>query len=257
MLPDIPDHVGEVLWEGPLEADPAGAEGRSRSTQATHAASRDLPVVSIGMPQVWRLLDLYVPHPVPATLQTRLVESDYYLVRLACSFRPNRDDVLIDWARFSIRLLSDRRGRQPVAVDLHPLLVTQEVQKNVKIALKPSLKFETIEASLGTLEIGFEYPQLEPLISANGAGESTPSWDYEPARGFRLQGSKWMHLLVQTPKGMSTGRAILSLTADLTSRGVRIPVVAIRDRKEATRRLAVHLWGRGRRLTGPSAGQVP
>ncbi len=76
-----------------------------------------------------------MPHP----LRAKLEEADFHLVRLGCSFRPHRDDNQVEWARFLVRLLPDHAGRQPLAFDLHPLMVTQEVRRNVRVSLSPSL----------------------------------------------------------------------------------------------------------------------
>jgi hypothetical protein len=204
--------------------------------------AHDLPVVSIGRPQVWRLTDLLQPDQISPALQAQLADADFYLVQLACSFRRQRDDVVIEWARFSAQLLPDQRSRQPIAFDLHPVQVSHKVQRNVKVTLSPTLKFQKVEASLGKAELGFEYQELEPLISGSGAGEHIPSWDYEPSHGIRLQGSKWMHVLVKAPLGMPTGRAMLDLTADVAAGGLRLPVVAIRNRRKSAQQLRATLW---------------
>jgi hypothetical protein len=204
---------------------------------------RDLPVLSIGQPVVWLLAQVYPLEKMPPVLRAKLQEADFYLVRLACSFRPKRDETQVEWARFLVHLLPDNIGHQPIAFDLHPLQVTQEVKRNVKVSLSPTLKFQEIEVSVGGVEFGFEYPELQPIISAAGAGEAEPSWDYEAAKGVRVQGSKWMHLLVKAPKGMPSGQAILDLAADVLVRGSRLPVLVFRNRKEAEAHLTVRLWG--------------
>jgi hypothetical protein len=246
----VPEVIKNVLWEGPLE--PATEEAVQRLSREWVArevkadvqeAIRDLPVVSIGQPEVWPLAQVYPPEKMPSILQAKLEEADFYLVRLACSFRPKRDEAQVEWARFLVRLLPGDAGHQPIAFDLHPLLVTQEVRRNVKVTLSPTLKFKEIEADVGGVEFGFEYPELQPIISAAGAGEAGPSWDYQEAKGMRVQGSKWMHLLVKAPKEMPSGQAILDLAADVLVRGSRLPVLVLRNRKEAEAHLTVRLWG--------------
>lgn len=100
-----------------------------------------------------------------------------------------------------------------------------------------------MEVSLAGVEFGFEYPELVPVISATGAGESMPSWDYEAVRGIHLQGSKWMHLLVKAPLGTSSCKAVLGLVADVVVHNLRLPVLAIRDQKSAATQLVARLWG--------------
>jgi hypothetical protein len=244
----IPQTLEHVLWEGALEpateeaVEWVGQEWAVRGVNGNvHDAVRDLPLASIGRPEVWALPEVYPPDKMPHPLRAKLGEADFYLVRLACSFRPRKEQSRVEWARFIVHLLPDGAARQLVAFDLHPLMVTQEVRRNVKVTLSPSLKFQEIGTEIGRVEFGFEYPELQPLISAAGAGEEKPSWDYEEARGVALKGSKWMHLLVKAPKGMETIRAILDLAADVQVRDSRLPVLAIRDRQQARDRLAVRL----------------
>jgi len=246
----VPEAMENVLWQGPLE--PATEEAVERLSREwvergdkadPRDEIRDLPVVSIGHPEVWLLAQLYPPEKMPPMLRAKLEEADFYLARLACSFRPRRDELEIEWARFLAHLVPDDTGQQPVAFDLHPLQVTQEIRRNVKVSLSPTVKFMELEAAVGGVEFGFEYPELQPLVTAAGAGEVTGSWDYEEAKGMRVQGIKWMHLLVKTPKGMTSGKAVLDLAADVTVRGSRLAVLAFRDRKKAEAHLTVRLWG--------------
>lgn len=250
----VPETIENILWEGTLE--PATDEAAKQLARAWVAheikgnlpqSIQDLPIVSIGQPEVWSLEQVFPPKKLPSALQSKLKEADFYFVRMACSFRSKRDNIQVEWARFLVHLLPDTAGRQPIAFDLHPLQVTQEVRRNVKVSLSPTLKFQEAEGSFGGVEFGFEYPELQPLINAEGAGEPNPNWDYQEARGVRVQGSKWMHLLVKVPKGTPSGRANLDLTADVQMKteimNFRLAAVAIRKRKEAETRLAVRLWG--------------
>ena len=244
----VPETIEHALWEGALEpateeaVEQVGREWAARGFKGNaHDAVRDLPLASIGQPEVWSLLEVYPLEKMPHPLRAKLGEADFYLVRLACSFRPRKEQSRVAWARFIVRLLPDSAARQPVAFDLHPLMVTQEVRRNVKVTLSPSLKFQEIGAEIGGIEFGFEYPELQPLISAAGAGEERPSWDYEEARGVAVQGSKWMHLLIKAPQGMEMVRAVLDLAADVQVRDSRLPVLAIRDKEQARDRLTVRL----------------
>ena len=102
-------------------------------------------------------------------------------------------------------------------------------------------RFQEIGGSLGEVAFGFEYPVLQPIISAAGAGESKPCWDYEEAKGVMVRGSKWMHLLLKVPKGMERVRAVLDLAADVRAYGFRLPVLVIPDEERARDRLTVRL----------------
>jgi hypothetical protein len=68
------------------------------------------------------------------------------------------------------------------------------------------------------VEFGLEYPELQPEITTAGIGQSDVDWSFEEVRGIRLQGSKTMHLLVEAPRGMSSGWAHLDLVADVLVR---------------------------------------
>ncbi len=244
----VPETIHNVLWEGPLEPttedaiERLGTEWAVRGIKANvRDIVRDMPVVSIGQPEVWSLTDVYPRDKMPAFLQTKLDEADFYLVRLSCSFRPVRVESRVQWARFLVHLLPDHTGGQPIAFDLHPLRVTKEVKRNVKVTLSPALKFQEIEAKVGEIEFGFEYPELQPIISAAGAGEPKPSWDYEEAKGLVVQGSKFMHVLIKVRRGRPVVRALLDLVADVEVQKTRLPVLVIRDKDEARGHLTVRL----------------
>jgi hypothetical protein len=178
---------------------------------------------------------------MPPALRVKLDEADFYLVRLACSFRPRQNQTEIEWARLLVSLLPDVGATQPIAFDLHPMLLTQETRRNVKVSLSPTIKFQEVEASVGAAEFGFEYPELQPVISAAGIGEAQPSWDYQAARGMPVVGSKWMHVLVKAPTASTAGHAELRLVADVTRGGFRLPVLA-RTGHEVADPLTARLW---------------
>jgi len=121
--------------------------------------------------------------------------------------------------------------------------VVQEVKHQVKVTLSPSLKFQELDASLGSAEFGLEYTEQMPLISASIGSSFDPSWDYRTGPGQEVQGVKWMHLLVKAPKGMTSGRALLELEADVLVRGVRLPVLIWRKQQQVPEKLTVALWG--------------
>ena len=203
-----------------------------------------MPVVSIGQSETWTLQDFYSPSKLPRPIRTKLSQADFYLVRLSCSFRPVHEESRVEWARFRAALLPHpSTGAQPIAFDLYPQQVMQEVKHQVKVTLSPLLKFQELEASLGSAEFGFEYTELIPLISAAIGAGFDPSWDYRAGPGQEVQGTKWMHLLVKAPKGMTSGRALLDLEADVLVGGVRLPVVFWRKQEQAPEQLTVSLWG--------------
>ncbi|MEU7904961.1 hypothetical protein [Actinoplanes sp. NPDC049118] len=233
------------LWEGELEPDdtvPPAASQRGPESTGSGAPMRNLPVVSIGRPEVWNVVDFFDAGALPAPMRSKLSEADFYLVRLACSFRPEHDNTEIEWARFSVSLQRDEAGLIPSAFDLHPLFVTSEVKRNVTISLAPTLKFLEVEAGIGSVGFGIEYQEIQPIISASGAGESEPAWDFQAAKGTHVHGSKWMHLLVRASPAMTTCHARLELSADVVRSGLRIAAFS-RPRQTMADPLTVRLWG--------------
>jgi hypothetical protein len=221
----VPDGMRDVLWEGPLEPEEESIDRLQRSWPGgepradARDVARNLPVVSIGQPEAWPLAAVYELDRMPPLLRARMDEADFYLVRLACSFRPVRRETRIEWARFAIDLRPDGEGRQPIAEDLHPSEVDQDVQHRTKVTLSPSLKFQSVEASLGGAEFGFEYPELQPRIVAAGQSSAQASWDYSEVPGIAVHGGKWMHLLVKAPKGLASAMADIYLVADVAATG--------------------------------------
>lgn len=239
---EVPEEAGDILWEGSLElASEEVVRSLERTLEGETKDVRDLPVVSIGRPEVWALDAVYPPEEMPPLLRAKAEEAEFYLVRFYCSFRPIRKKSSIEWARFHVHLLPDRQAQQPTAYDLHPREVTHEAQRNTQVTLGPSLKFQEVEASLGNVSFGLKYLELQPSIIASGIGERSPSWDFEEGRGIRIAGGKCMHALVRAPRGTGTVRAILDLTADVMLRGRWLPVVAIRNQQQAQERLTVRL----------------
>ena len=148
------------------------------------------------------------------------------------------------WARFYVFLPPDSLGRQPIAYDISPVDITQEVKRHFKFTLAPTLKFRTVvEAEVGSLEFGLEYPELQPIIVGAGVGEAMPTWDYQVATGMAgIQGAKWMHLLIKAPKGMPAATAQLALTAQIYVESVSSWLPSVIGPAEQGARLDVQLW---------------
>jgi hypothetical protein len=240
-----------VLWEGvavTLEEVQEWEGWRQNREDFERGDQRPLnpqafPVVSIGQPEVWRLPDLYPLQHMPLLMQAQLQAADFYLIRLFCSFRPVPGRSRVGWARFHVFLQPDSLGRQPIAYDISPIDITQEVKRQLKFTLAPTLKFRTVEAEVGSVEFGLEYPELQPIIVGAGVGEATPTWDYQTTTGRAgIQGAKWMHLLVKAPKGMPAATAQLAVTAQVYVESIAswIPIVGGPTKQD--KRLDVPLW---------------
>src|SRR5262249_40621983 len=177
-----------------------------------------LPIVSIGVPEVWKLQDLYSKGSIPKNISAKLNEADFYFIRLACSFRPKYKEVAVENARFCL-FFQPTHGELPIAYDVYPLLIEKENKKSAKFSLNPTLKFTQIAGSMGQGEFGFEYSDLIPIVSATGVMEANPAWEYKEAPGFLIQGSKFMHILMRAPKGLHPIFAFASIDAKLRAYG--------------------------------------
>jgi hypothetical protein len=244
-----PETVEDVLWEGMLEPETDEAVRRTQQDLDTRRSQvdlqdelRNLPLISIGHPVVWPLSELYAPDNMPRLLKVRSEEVDFYLMRTVCSFRPMRKTISLAWARFIVRLLRDANEQQPIAYDLFPKEVYQEVQRHIKVSLSPTLTFQELQVGVGGVEFGLEYPELQPRVSAFGIGESAASWDYAEASGITLQGSKTMYLLVEAPKEMSSAWVSLDLVADVVLHGSLLRAQIRSKRQEAADPMRVQLW---------------
>jgi hypothetical protein len=246
-----PDTIEHSLIERQLEPLIDDASDRSALHTTNHRGGlalqetlRNMPIVSIGKPKSWLLQDLYPSKKLSRLIQTQFSQSDFYLVRLSCSFRPVHKESRVEWARFRAVLLPHTStGTQPTAFDLHPQQLVQEVKRQIKVTLSPSLKFQELEASIGSAEFGFEYTELIPLVSGAIGGSFDPSWDYTAHSDQDVQGTKWMHLLVEVPKGMTSGRALLELEADVLTKNGILPATLWRKREQESTQLTVNLWG--------------
>ncbi|HEY0167696.1 MAG TPA: hypothetical protein VGB75_11705 [Jatrophihabitans sp.] len=245
----MPTDVTNALWEGSLELPPDLNTHRLRNVRggATSEVAlpnpRQLPHASVGRPETWRLQDVYRRAEMPATLISKLDEADFYLVRFSCSFRPRSDDTSIEWARFVVSLLADDgEAEQPTVADLHPMEVHHEIKRQSRVSLSPTLHFYNVEASLGEAAFELEYAELQPIVTAAGAGESTADWSYNEAKGLKIRGSKWMHMLVRSPKSSDSCTAKIDLVGDLMHHGWRIPVARPRRVHERVDQLVVRLW---------------
>ena len=242
-----PNTIEHILVERQLEPvsdDALDQSSRGSQSPGAKLTPRDMPVIQIGQPEPWTLQDFYSPSKLPRPIRTKLSQSDFYVIRLSCSFLPVNAEIRVEWARFRVTLLPDSStGAQPIAFDLYPQQVMQEVKRQIKVTLSPSLKFQEVEAVLGGAEFGFEYTEQIPLISASIGSSFDPSWDYRAGPGQEVQGTKSMHLLVKAPKGLISGQALLDLEADVLVRGVRHPVTIWRRKEQASPQLTVSLWG--------------
>jgi hypothetical protein len=247
-LSDTIDHVLAERQLEPVSDDPLSCTSRdtnsSNPVQLTPQDIRQMTTVAIGYPQTQTLQEIYSPNKVPRAFRSRLKQADFYVVYLSCSFRPINKECRVEWARFRATLLPQTStGTQPLALDIYPQQVVQEIKKQVKVTLSPALKFLEIEANIGNVAFGFEYTEQIPMISASIGTSFDPSWDYRAGPGHEVLGTKHMFLLLEAPKGLTNAQVLLDLEADVLIRGARFPVTFWRRQEQAAPQLTAPLWG--------------
>jgi hypothetical protein len=247
-FPNTPQPILIESQLEPISEDNSASSVRGSTDQGAKPVAqgtlRDTPKVCIWSPTSVRIQDLCPPKKLPRLMRVLLNQFDFHLVYLSCSFRPLTDESCIKWARFRITLLPDSAtGVQPIAFDLYPQQVVQEVKRQVKVTFSPLLKFQELEASAGTVEIGFEDIEQIPLISGTLGSGFDPIWSYEAGRKRGIEGDRRMYLLVKAPKGLARAQAHLELEADVLVRGTVIAAKLWRKQEQTADPLTVSLWG--------------
>jgi hypothetical protein len=217
-----PTEIEQPLYEGRLEFTPGSIEQVAREKGGTFSRSEiesTGPVVTLGQPQWWNLAHLAREkgQTLPAELSLLLREADFYLLLLACSFRPARDSQ-VAWARFTAYLRAKVGGQQPIAFDLFPREIYEQAKTDLRVSISPSLKFAEVELSPGEVVTTIEVRKLEPVIIGYGALEPAPNWDFEQHKDYPLRGSKFSYLIVKKPHGAEAVRLTLDLTVDVVTR---------------------------------------
>jgi hypothetical protein len=222
-----PAEIERPIYEGHLEFTSEAVEktGRKKGRRPKPNEIRPLrPIVSLGQPQWWNLAHLAREkgNTLPAELSLLLRDADFYLLQLACSFRPEKDSQ-IEWARFTAYLRPKTGQESPIALDLYPREIYDKTKTNIKVNIAPSLKFAafesaTVEGRVGEIVTTVEFRKLEPVIIGYGALESAPNWDFEKHKDHPLQGSKFGYLIVKKPRIAKAVRLTLEITADVVTR---------------------------------------
>lgn len=244
MFDKVPAEPAATLWEGTLaprtDLESDGARSILHPRLKPKDLGTDLPIVSIGEPEILRSL---ASRETPG--YDDLARRDFYLLRLWCSFRDFGTEIDISRAHFKLLLRSSDAGKgRLVARDLYPGQVLHKVKRDVKVALTPEVTFAEVGVAPGGFEYGFSYEELQPQIVAAGHGESTPSWTFAKTKSMRLQGGKAMHLIVAAPEGTAHAEADLELTAYLSKPGfIPLPMGLFQKRGEAPpAKLEMRLW---------------
>ena len=235
-----PTEIEHPLYEGPMEFTPATVElavEEQRMKVMRGGAKLPVPVVTLGQPQWWNLADLAQEkgETLPAELSLLLRDADFYLLLLACSFRPERGSH-VERARFTVYLRPKAGQESPIAFDLYPREIYDETKTDVKVSIAPSLKFADVALSPGEVVTTLEFRKLEPVVIGYGVLESAPNWDFHQHKDQPLRGSKFGYLIVKKPRSAEAVRLALDITADVVTRhGLLSARVTERDRAHLSR----------------------
>jgi hypothetical protein len=130
-----PAEITEVLFEGDLEPDTLAGRSKGRSDDAYQ------PSVALGRPVC--LGQFGVDLAAPRNAEALLKQSDYYLVRLGCSFRPPREGALTFAALAAY--LRPTVGNVPVtAFDLFPKQVQELQAGEIIVGVIPGLGLRAV-----------------------------------------------------------------------------------------------------------------
>ena len=234
-----PTEIEHPLYEGQLEFTPGSIEqaAREKGRESMRGELKSAgPVVTLGQPQWWNMAELAQKkgETLPAQLSLLLRDADFYLLQLACSFRPERGSQ-VEWARFTAYLQPKTGQENPIAFDLYPREIYDETKTNVKVSIAPSLKFAEVALLPGEVVTNIEFRKLEPVVIGYGALESAPNWDFEKHRDQPLRGSKFGYLIVKKPRSAEAVRLTLDITADVVTRhGLLSARVTEKDRAHLT-----------------------
>lgn len=210
-----PDEIEAPLYEGYIDFD----QQQEKSIK-DYAVER--PYVTLGEPQWWSLSKLAREKGelLPAEFTLLLKDSDFYLVQIGCSFRPPQKGE-IQWARLTSYLRPKVGQNPPIAFDIFPREISEERLQNVKISIAPSLKFETIEGTVGEIATTISFRKLEPVVVGYGILESTPNWDFEFHDLYPLRGSRFVYIILKKPIDAKAVRLTLEIHVGVqTDRGL-------------------------------------
>jgi len=205
-----PENISEVLFEGELEID---------ALLGKHAVERSAgsgPVVTLGQPICLGKfgLDFRMPKGTEALLR----QSDYYLVRLACSFRAPLDGQ-ITFATLTAFLRASVGDRPLMALDIFPKQVVELEEGEINVAVKPHLNLAKVgEVDLGGVETVIKYGRLEPVILGLNVQRSDPGWEFSAHKKHPLSGNKFLYLILEKPRDVEAVRVTLHATARLQTR---------------------------------------
>ena len=189
-----PNEVVDAIFDGYMVTDEPGIR-------------TELTTLQIGRPEWWYIADL-----MGSAWKPPQGDDTYLLIRFSFSLEPPEGHS-VEEVRLTAGLEAVPRELVPVAFDLFPLEVTEEVQRDIKLTFAPSLKLEEVEASIGSVETTIHVSRVEPVVSALGLGTASPAWVFRKHPKHPLTGSRLLYAVIAYP---STA-AEITIQIDLTA----------------------------------------
>ena len=201
-----PSEINSVAWEGELITS---------TTTRTFSLAQP-PIVTIGQPEIWSVSDALENEVGQKWVPPMGYDTNYWLVRLACTLRKPSGLQSITEAQKTLYLhpQNSRAGDGTVyAYSLFPERLSIEDKVEFNISLGPQIKFaDGSEVKAGELSAKIDYRKVFPVIQSYGAGESRPYWIFKPHAKHPLDGSQFVYAVV-VAKGTAGGiRANVLLT---------------------------------------------
>jgi hypothetical protein len=157
--------------------------------------------VQLGVPQT---IDMLATWPSTERLEAEIASAadqfNFYCVRLACSFIPDRGCQFVN-ARLEVALSNAGAGTldSPIALDLFPRDVAVKRSFSRSFGLKGGLKFAFAEVSGEATQKG-ETIQYEPALTGAGLLTDSPSWTFGVTTSTGLAGISELFLLIKNAK---------------------------------------------------------
>ena len=204
-----PNAIESVAWEGELEAPPTSYTVGGKPPRAT-----------VGRPEVWPAAEvLRSPALQSEALPTWIPpigNADFWLVRLACTFRPPDAATSISEADQKLILRPrnlDATHGTTYAYSLFPDRIGVEDSVDLCASLSPQLTFGEANVKVGELGAKIRYSSLFPVVQSYGAGSSTPSWTFKAHPTRPIHGDLFVYVVVAAEKTAGGVRGLVSLTA--------------------------------------------
>lgn len=183
-----------------LEPDePANHKGSPKDTVIRTLRGRENRV-RVGVPQTTDVLKMWPSiERLDGEMEAARKDFEFYAVRLACSFVPDRG-CRFRRGSLGVQLTESRApgmGRtEPTAVDMFPLTERSERRYSRSFKVSAGIKWMFAEA---TAERGGQNDVLvyEPRIIGTGLLTATPSWTFEDSTPNGISGVKELFLLVK------------------------------------------------------------